>query len=70
MCEPYDADIEWANQVCAKNKDCKIIVITHEYLTNDADFMVGGYTGRNHGIDVWNKLVSKHENIIMAIGGS
>lgn len=69
MCEPYDADIEWANQVCAKNKDCKIIVITHEYLTNDADFMVVGYTGRNHGIDIWNKLVSKHENIIMAIGG-
>ncbi len=68
-CEPSNAVIEWANQVCFKNKDCKIIVVTHEYLTNDAEFIVKGYTGRNQGIDVWNKLVSQHENIIMAIGG-
>jgi len=73
MCEPYDNVVEWANQVCAKNKDCKIIVITHEYLNNDADFRTTGYCsyeGRNnHGIHLWNKLISRHENIIMAIGG-
>ena len=73
MCEPYDNVVEWANQVCAKNKDCKVIVITHEYLTNDADFSTTGYCayeGRNnHGIQLWDKLISRHENIIMAIGG-
>ncbi len=73
MCEPYNSVVEWGNQVCAKNKDCKIIVITHEYLTNDADFRTTGYCTwaerNNHGIQLWDKLVSRHENIIMAIGG-
>ena len=73
MCEPYDNVVEWANQVCAKNKDCKVIVVTHEYLNGDAKFRTTGYCsyeGRNnHGIQLWNKLISRHENIIMAIGG-
>jgi len=67
--EPSDAQLEWANQVCYNNPDSKIIVTTHEYLNDGATYLTTGYSGRNQGIDVWEKLVSKHENIIMAFGG-
>jgi len=70
-CEPTATAIEWANQVVIKNSDCKVIVTTHEYLKNDAKFMTAEdmYTSRTTGEDLWNNLLSKHENIIMALCG-
>ena len=59
---PSDEMIDWANEVVASNPDCKVIVNTHAYFdTNGRPYERGDY--------LWNKFLSKHENIFMVVCG-
>ena len=73
---PNDAVLNWANQVVSENPDHNVIIATHVYLYHDGTTLdandnapatkCGGY---NNGDDIWNKLVKKHENIVLVLSG-
>ena len=73
---PSDAILDWASELCEEYPDHKVIITTHAYLYSngtpiDADDHCamkdnGGY---NNGDDMWDKLISKHENILLVISG-
>ncbi len=73
---PSDAVLNWANQVVSENPDYNVIIATHVYLYHDGTTLsasdsapatkCGGY---NNGDDIWNKLVKKHENIVLVLSG-
>ena len=68
---PRDPVLEWANDVVEANLDCRVIVVTHSYLSYDGSYDdSSGYdTAGNNGQNVWDKLVSQHANIIMVLCG-
>ena len=72
-----DEVLDWANEIIAQNKDCRVIVSTHiymnytgKYYTLTGDSGIGTKYGcENNGDDLWNKVLSRHENVIMMICG-
>ncbi len=74
---PTDDVIYWADSIIASNADKKVILFTHSYLNSKGlrtDAMsvnscsATGVVG-NEAEDVWNKLVSKHNNIVLVVSG-
>ena len=51
--------IAWAGEIIKKHDDHRVIVVTHGYL---------GWDG-TRGRDMWEKFVSKHENIFLVLCG-
>ena len=70
-CKPRDEVLEWANEVVAKHPDHRVIVLTHVYLSaNKQRIKNGGMKIEgNHGEQIWQKFVRKHENIFMVLCG-
>ncbi|MBQ4091051.1 MAG: metallophosphoesterase [Clostridia bacterium] len=74
---PTDAMLEWANEVVADHPDHKTIVISHAYLYRDGTtidredcYPSSRYNPIfNDGDDIFNKLIKKHENIVLTLGG-
>ena len=76
---PHNDILTWASGEIAANPDYKVILTTHAYMykdgtTLDANNSVpprkASYTSsRNNGNDIWYKLASQHENIIMVLSG-
>ena len=75
---PIDSEIAWANNLIATHPDHNVIITTHGYLGNDGKPIASGtgfgkeYTDRadgNNGDELWDKLVSKHANILMVVSG-
>ena len=74
-----DPVLEWASGVSEAYRDHRVIVTTHAYLEKDGSLLETGeeycpsqsyYDPENNdGNDIWEKLVSKHENIYMVISG-
>ncbi|MBQ7661644.1 MAG: metallophosphoesterase [Clostridia bacterium] len=71
-----DAEIAWANEVTAAHPDHKVILVTHSYMSDDgtttdendgASPTLHGFS--NNGKTLWEKYVSKHENIILVLSG-
>lgn len=65
-----DEELEWANQVVAQHPDRNVIVSTHSYLSAHGER--GEYVDHdqfNCGQDIWDKLVRKHENIVLVLCG-
>jgi len=74
---PRDEVLEWANEVVAKHKYHRTIVVTHVYTDwNDTRIGEGnseiprydGYNA-NHADDMWDKFVKKHESIFVVLSG-
>lgn len=75
---PREALLSWANRVIALHPQRKVIVLTHAQLSGD-DLWHGsapGHTGtpaqfgrRNNGVDLWAKLLRRHENIALVLSG-
>ena len=73
---PHDDVLEWANEVVAAHPYHNVIISTHGYLDENGNLIrksssssntgLGGY---NNGTDIWDKLVSKHKNIVMVLCG-
>ncbi len=81
---PSDEMLAWANEVIAQHPDHKVIITTHSYLFRDGTTLnYGDVSVPNDGSDVddsplrsyndgqqmWEKLVSKHPNIVLVLSG-
>ncbi len=76
-----DEILEWANEIIDAYPDHNVIITTHSYLhpdgtTNDAIDKEtqpcappSANVGYNDGIDFWNKLINKHDNVTMVLCG-
>lgn len=79
-----NSTIAWADSIIASNVDAKVIINTHAYMYQDDTRMGGddwwqpqGYgVGKdvgdeavNNGEQIWEKLGSKHVNILMVFSG-
>lgn len=71
-----DSVLNWAGGIIEKNKDCNVIITTHAYLFRDGTTLDEGDVcppslsgGYNDGDDMWEKLIKKHENIVLVLSG-
>jgi hypothetical protein len=71
-----DAVLKWVGELCDEYKDYHAIITTHCYLFRDGTTLDQGDVcppattgGHNNGDHMWDKLISKHENILMVISG-
>ncbi|MBQ5808546.1 MAG: hypothetical protein IIW21_02175 [Clostridia bacterium] len=65
-----------AGKLCDSYPDHNVIITTHAYLFRDGTTLdendvcpPSGSGNYNNGDDMWDKLVSKHENIVLVISG-
>ncbi len=80
---PRDSVLAWAGDVIAAHPDHQTIVFTHGYLGAEGEHLDGTISGSptkynfvhsdtdpaNDGDGVWDKLISKYENIVMVLSG-
>ena len=77
---PSDAVLNWAAGVIEAHPDHKVIITTHCYLYNDGTTLDAGDVcppntsgsndgAKNNGDQMWDKLVSKYENIFLVLSG-
>jgi Calcineurin-like phosphoesterase len=79
---PRDAVVAWADEVLGRHADLPAIVLTHAYLsdifgrynrTNQQPFWpcrdLMDQDGCNDGEDLWQKLISRHDNVVFVFSG-
>ena len=69
---PSDEIIAWADQVITEHPDRNVILTTHEYLYRDGTPLGANDLwpiSSNNGDELWEKLVRKHENIVLVLCG-
>lgn len=80
---PSDLALQWADSVLAANPSKYVILNTHAYLYCDSTLQDGGDWWRpqaygigkelgrsvNDGAGIWNKLLTKHKNVIAVFCG-
>ena len=77
-----DDELAWAGSVVEAHPNHKVIITTHGYLEQEANRMGADYSGTpsagsdyendlnyNHGEGMWEKFISKYENIFLVISG-
>ena len=77
-----DDVLNWAGEIITNHPHHNVIVTTHNYLDTDGttsdkgegsvpsrDYNLDNSYGVNDGNDMWNKLISKHENIVLVLCG-
>ncbi len=79
-----DAVLKWAGERIEANPYKNVIVTTHAYMyhdgttvdtndspapSTDSDNIVYDKSNINNGDDMWNKLISKYPNIVLAMSG-
>lgn len=71
---PSDAILAWAENIIKANPDRRVIITTHAYLASDGTLHGSSAShtslpSANNGVDIWNELVSKYDNIQLVISG-
>lgn len=74
---PTDQILAWADQVVSSHPDHNVILTTHCYLYRDGTTLDSGdvcppsksNAAYNNGDQMWDKFVSKHENIVLMLSG-
>lgn len=73
---PTDAVLNWASEIIEAHPYHNVIITTHGYLSHDGTLIDDNHSiaptktaGYNNGDDMWEKLVSKHSNIVMVLCG-
>lgn len=72
-----DEALEWANGIIAANPDHNVIITTHGYMEADGSLTdkngahpaTNDHSDGNNGVDIWNKLLKKHKNIVLLLCG-
>ena len=66
----------WAEEVVSTHPNHNVIVTIHTYLTKDGTTLDSkdlntptSYGANYNGEDLWNKLISRHKNIVMILSG-
>lgn len=71
---PSDAVLNWAGEIIKANPDRRVIITTHSYLNKDGTLHGSSSShtavpSTNNGVDIYEKLVSKYDNIQLVICG-
>lgn len=76
---PSDEVLKWASDIIEANPDRNVIITTHAYLFRDGTTLDDNdecppsedpiSIGKNDGDDMWDKLIKKHENIVLVMSG-
>lgn len=74
---PSDEALEWAGELIEAHSDHRVIITTHCYLYRDGTTLdkdeaypsSRSQGGVNDGDDMWDKLISKYENIVLVMSG-
>ena len=69
---PRDEVLTWANEVMVRHPDHRCIVLTHSYLNSDSKRLIKDPYCKiegNGGEAIWEKFVSRHENIFLVLCG-
>ena len=81
MCLDWGAKdniIEWANKVIDAHPYHNVIITTHGYMNRDGSLLdannydspsAWGGEDYNDGDEMWDKLIKKHENIVLVLSG-
>jgi len=72
-----DSILRWASKIIEKHPEHNVIITTHAYLYRDGTTLDKGDVCpptnssaiNNNGDDMWNELMSKHENIVLVVSG-
>ncbi len=68
-----DSVLEFASKAIEQHPDHNVVVLTHGYLNHDYTTLGKNdphvSTMTNTGDDIWDKLISKHENIVLVLSG-
>ena len=77
-----DNVLNWAGEIIQEHPYHNVIVTTHNYLNTDGttadkgestvpsrDYNLDNSYGVNDGNDMWEKLISKHKNIVLVLSG-
>ncbi len=71
--DPTDDVLEWAGSIVEANPTYKVLITTHNYMHGDGYLTDAERTSstvyNNTGVDIWNKLVRKYENISVVVSG-
>lgn len=75
-CGASDDVLAWAGGVISAHPEHNVIITTHAYLFRDGTPLNTDHRGNltdwgyaNDGDDMWDKLVSKYENIVLVLSG-
>ena len=74
---PTDEMLTWASEIIESYPDHKVVISTHAYMYRDGSTLDKNecYPSSefnstfNDGDEMWNKLISKHENIVLVLSG-
>lgn len=71
---PSDQVLAWASDIIEAHPEHNVILTTHSYLYHDGsnvDKICPPATtgGHNNGDAMWDKLIKKHENIVLVLSG-
>ena len=74
---PSDAVLEWAGDLIEQYPEHNVIITTHGYIRGDGELLTPEIStvapsktgGVNDGPAIWEKLVSKYDNIVMVVCG-
>lgn len=74
---PSDAVLKWAGDLIEQYPEHNVIITTHGYIRGNGELLSpenstvapSKTTGINDGPAIWEKLVSKYENIVMVVCG-
>ena len=72
-----DSGLDWANDIVAANPDYNVIVTTHGYMEADGSITdengthpaTWNHEDGNNGVDIWDKFIRKHKNIVLVLCG-
>lgn len=73
----FDEVLDWASEIIEAHPDHNVIITTHAYLFRDGTTLDAGDVvppsnkGKkyNNGDQMWDKLIKKHENIVLVLSG-
>ena len=75
-CGASDEVLDWAGAIISANPEHNVIITTHAYLNRDGSTLDASDRGNvtewgysNNGDDMWEKLISKYENIVLVLSG-
>ncbi len=72
---PKDDELEWASKIIEQYPNHRVVITTHWYLGPDGqpgdvnDYGNAKPEIKNHGTEIWNKLIKKHSNVFMIMSG-
>ncbi len=76
---PSEETLKWADKVIEAHPEHKVIIVTHAYMYRDGTTISAedcypptyydGYDNPQNGDDMWNKCISKHENVVLVLSG-